>query len=156
ARTTAGGHQVRIRLDNTFAQEAVTIGAVSVALRGEGAGVRGTPVALTFDGPEGISIPAGGQVHSDPVEMLLPPHSDVLVSVHLPGQGRAAPVHYGAADTSYSTHNGGEDQTLDGTGAPFTETLHQWPFLAGIEVMDAPGAIVALGDSITDGTRSTR
>ncbi len=156
ARTTAGGHQVRIRLDNTFAQESVTIGAVSVALRGEGAGVRGAPVALTFDGQEGTTIPAGGQVHSDPVEILLPPHSDVLVSVHLPEQVRAAPVHYGAADTSYSTPSGGGDQTLDDTGTPFTETLHQWPFLAGIEVMDAPGAIVALGDSITDGIRSTR
>src|SRR5699024_12794676 len=50
----------------------------------------------------------------------------------------------------------GVDHTLDATGTPFTETLHQWPFLRGIEVMDAPGAIVALGDSITDGIRSTR
>ena len=156
ARTTTGGHQVRVRLDNTFAQESVTIGAVSLGLRGEGADVRGAPVTLTFDNQRGTSIPAGGQVYSDPVEILLPPHSDVLVSVYLPEQVRAAPVHHGAADTSYSTLSGEGDQTLDPTGAPFTETLHQWPFLTGIEVMDAPGAIVTLGDSITDGTRSTR
>ena len=156
ARTTAGGHRVRVRLANTFAQESVMIGAVSLALRGEGAGVRGAPVELTFDGQRGTRIPAGGEVHSDPVEVLLPPHSDVLVSVYLPEQIRAAPVHHGAADTSYSTLRGGGDRTLDPTGAPFTETLHQWPFLTGIEVRDAPGAIVTLGDSITDGTRSTR
>ncbi|MFL1428592.1 MULTISPECIES: GDSL-type esterase/lipase family protein [unclassified Nocardiopsis] len=155
-RSTAGGHRVRIRLDNTFAAAPVTIGAASVALRGTGAATRGSAVPLTFGGRSDVSIPAGGQVYSDPVDLLLPPQTDALVSLYLPDPVAAAPLHYAAGDTSYLTEPGGGDLTLDTTGAPFTGRLYQWPFLTGIEVMDAPGAIAVFGDSITDGARSTR
>ncbi|MFY7066915.1 GDSL-type esterase/lipase family protein [Nocardiopsis changdeensis] len=155
-RSTTGGHRVRIRLDNTFAAEPVTIGAASVALRGTGAATHGSAVPLTFGGRSDVSIPAGGQVYSDPVDLLLPPQTDALVSLYLPDPVYAAPLHYAAGDTSYLGEPGGGDHTLDTTGAPFTGRLYQWPFLTGIEVMDAPGAIVAFGDSITDGARSTR
>ncbi|MDE3720148.1 SGNH/GDSL hydrolase family protein [Nocardiopsis sp. N85] len=156
-RTTTGGHRVRIRLDNTFAAGPVTIGSASLALRdGGGAGTLGSAVPLTFDGRPDVSIPAGGQVFSDPVDMLLPPQTDVLVGLYLPDPVVAAPVHYAAGDTGYLSEPGGGDQTLDTTGFPFTGRLYQWPFLTGVEVLDGPGAIVTLGDSITDGARSTR
>ncbi len=155
-RSTAGGHRVRIRLDNTFAAEPVTIGAASVALRGTGAATHGSAVPLTFGGRSDVSIPAGGQVYSDPVDLLLPPQTDALVSLYLPDPVYAAPLHYAAGDTSYLGEPGGGDLTLDTTGAPFTGRLYQWPFLTGIEVADGPGAVVAFGDSITDGVRSTR
>lgn len=155
-RTTTGGHLVRIRLDNTFAAHPVTVGAASLALRGTGAATHGAAVPLTFDGRSDSVIPAGGQVFSDPVEILMPPHTDALVSIYLPGQVTAAPVHHASADTSYTSAPGSGDHTLDSTGAPFTGWVDQWPFLTGVEVFDGPGAIVAFGDSITDGTRSTR
>ncbi|MGW9346651.1 GDSL-type esterase/lipase family protein [Nocardiopsis flavescens] len=155
-RSTAGGHRVRIRLDNTFAAGPVTVGAASVALRGTGAATRGSAVPLTFGGRSDVSIPAGGQVYSDPVDLLLPPQTDALVSLYLPDPVYAAPLHYAAGDTGFLGEPGGGDLTLDTTGAPFTGRLYQWPFLTGVEVMDAPGAIVAFGDSITDGARSTR
>ncbi|MBB6121537.1 GDSL-type esterase/lipase family protein [Nocardiopsis algeriensis] len=155
-RTTAGGHRVRIRLENTFAAEPVMIGAASLALRGTGAAPLGEPVPLTFEGRADVSLPAGGQVFSDPVEILLPPRSDVLVSLHLPEPVHAAPVHSAAGDTSYTSEAGSGDRTLDATGAPFTGRLYTWPFLTGVEVLGGPGAVVALGDSITDGAGSTR
>ncbi|WP_436890511.1 GDSL-type esterase/lipase family protein [Nocardiopsis dassonvillei] len=155
-RSTAGGHRVRIRLDNTFASGPVTIGAASLALRGTGAAAHGSAVPLTFGGRSDVSIPAGGQVHSDPVDLLLPPQTDALVSLYLPDPVFAAPLHYAAGDTGYLGEPGAGDLTLDTTGAPFTGRLYQWPFLTGVEVMDAPGAVVAFGDSITDGVRSTR
>lgn len=155
-RTTTGGHVARIRLDNTFATEPVTVGAASLALRGDQAGTRGSALPLTFDGRSDTVIPAGGQVFSDPVEILLPPHADVLVSFHLPELVTAAPVHYAAVDTNYSSEPGSGDQTLDTTGAPYTQSVERWPFLTGVEVAEGPSAIVAFGDSLTDGTRSTR
>nr|WP_159940028.1 MULTISPECIES: GDSL-type esterase/lipase family protein [unclassified Nocardiopsis] len=154
-RTTTGGHRLRIRLENTFAAEPVTVGAASLALRGEGAATRGSAVALTFGGSSGTVIPAGGQVFSDPVEVLAPPQTDALVSLYLPERVTTAPVHYAASDTHYTSARGSGDQTLDTTGEPFTGRIRQWPFLTGVEVLDAPGAVAALGDSITDGTRST-
>ncbi|WP_051049415.1 GDSL-type esterase/lipase family protein [Nocardiopsis kunsanensis] len=156
ARTTTGGSNVRIRLANTFAHESVRIGAASIALRDEGAGVRGATVPLEFGGESETAVPAGGQVFSDPVEITLPPHSDIAVSLYLPEEVSSAPVHYAAVDTNYATVAGGGDRTRDTSGAPFTERLYQWPFLTGVEVMEGPGAIVTLGDSITDGVRTTR
>ena len=155
-RSTVGGHRVRIRLDNTFADRPVRVGAASLALRGEGAATRGSALPLAFGGSSETVIPAGGQVFSDPVEILLPPHTDVLVSLHLPERVTAAPVHYAAVDTNFTTAPGTGDQTLATGGEPFTGRVDQWPFLAGVEVLDGPGAVVAFGDSITDGTRSTR
>ncbi|MEU1898278.1 SGNH/GDSL hydrolase family protein [Nocardiopsis dassonvillei] len=154
-RTTTGGHTVRIRLDNTFAAAPVTVGAASVALRGSGAASRGAAVPLTFEGRSDTVIPAGGQVFSDPVEMLLPPQTDVLVSIHLPEQVTTAPVHYASVDTNYTSAPGSGDLTLDTTGEPFTGRVAQWPFLTAVEVSGGPGAIAAFGDSITDGIRST-
>ncbi|WP_017587428.1 GDSL-type esterase/lipase family protein [Nocardiopsis ganjiahuensis] len=155
-RTTTGGPKARIRLDNTFASRPVAIGAASVALRSEGAATRGAAVPLTFDGAPGAVIPAGGSLVSDPVDILLPPQTELLVSFHLPERVSKAPVHYASVDTNYTSAPGSGDQTLDSTGEPFTGLVDQWPFLTGIEVMDGPGAVVAYGDSITDGLRAGR
>ncbi|MGW5875730.1 GDSL-type esterase/lipase family protein [Nocardiopsis terrae] len=156
ARTTTGGRKARIRFDNTFAARPVALGAASVALRSEGAATRGDAVALTFDGDPEAVIPAGGRLISDPVDILLPPQTEVLVSIHLPERVTAAPIHYASVDTNYTSVPGSGDQTLDGTGQPFTGVVEQWPFLTGIEVLDGPGTVVAYGDSITDGIGSGR
>ncbi|NYH54244.1 lysophospholipase L1-like esterase [Nocardiopsis arvandica] len=155
-RTTTGGANVRIRLDNTFADAPVTVGAASLAPRDTGAAVRGSAVPLTFGGRSATVIPAGGQVFSDPAGISVPPQTNVLVSVYLPERVATAPVHYASVDTNYTSAPGSGDHTLDTTGEPFTGRIDQWPFLTGVEVLDGPGAIVALGDSITDGVRSTR
>ncbi|WP_223830499.1 GDSL-type esterase/lipase family protein [Nocardiopsis quinghaiensis] len=155
-RTTTGGSNVRIRLDNTFAASPVTVGAASLAPRGTGAATDGSAVPLTFDGRSGTVIPAGGQVFSDPAGISVPPQTNVLVSVHLPGRVATAPVHYASVDTNYTSEPGSGDHTLDTTGEPFTGRVDQWPFLTGVEVLDGPGAIVAFGDSVTDGVGSTR
>ena len=155
-RSTTGGHKVRIRLDNTFASRPVTIGAASIALRDTGPATHGAAVPLTFDGAPGAVIPAGGRLVSDPVDLLLPPQTEALVSFHLPERVRAAPIHYAAVDTNFTSAPGSGDRTLDRTGEPFTGVVDQWPFLTGVEVLDGPGAVVVFGDSITDGVRSTK
>ncbi|MCY9782793.1 GDSL-type esterase/lipase family protein [Nocardiopsis sp. EMB25] len=155
-RTSTGGTGARIRLDNTFADRAVTIGAASLALRGTGAGTEGAAVPLTFDGDSRAVIPAGGQLFSDPVAIGLPADTELLVSMYLPGHVRSAPVHYAAVDTGFTSAPGTGDRTLDTSGAPFTGFVTQWPFLTGVEVLGAPGAVVTVGDSITDGVGATR
>lgn len=160
-RTTTGGYKARIRLDNTFASRPVAIGAASIALRDgdastHGAATRGAAVPLTFDGAPGAAIPAGGTLVSDPVDILLPPQTQLLVSFHLPERVTAAPMHYASVDTNYTSVPGSGDQTMDGTGEPFTGLVDRWPFLTGIEISDGPGAVVTYGDSITDGLRSRR
>ncbi|TSB32612.1 SGNH/GDSL hydrolase family protein [Streptomyces benahoarensis] len=152
----AGGQRVRVRFTNTFAAAPVTLGAASVAVRRGGATADGTPRRLTFrHGQRGVRVPAGAEAVSDPLGFPVPAGRDLLVSVHLPGTVTAAPVHQEAAQTSYLSAAGAGDRTADAGGGAFPETLTTWPFLTGVDVAGGPGSVVTLGDSITDGVRST-
>ncbi|WP_030252710.1 SGNH/GDSL hydrolase family protein [Streptomyces violens] len=152
----AGGRQARVRLENTFAATPVDIGAASVAVQGSGAATKGKPVPLTFGGQRGTRIPAGAQAFSDPVDFAVPADTNLLVSFHLAGPVGAAPVHKEAIQRSYVSATGSGDRTGDAGGAAYTGTLTTWPFLSGVDVTGGPGSIVALGDSITDGVKSTQ
>lgn len=151
--TSAGGPRVRARFDNTFAATPVRIGGATVAVRAAGAAARKAPVRLSFGGARGVEIPAGAQAYSDPLAFTVPAGSDLLVSFHLPGPVTAAPVHRRAHQRSYLSEPG--DHTADDSAAPFTSTLTSWPLLTGVDVGGGPGSVVLLGDSITDGDRST-
>jgi lysophospholipase L1-like esterase len=160
--TSAGGSRVRIRLSNEMGSTPLRIGAAHIALRAAAAGADSgadiqatTDRVLTFSGNAGITIPPGAPVLSDPVELNVPALSDLAVSLYLPGTASATTLHGSASQTSYVSLPG------DFTGAatlPTQRTIRSWPFLTAVDVgggTGADGAIVALGDSITDGTRGT-
>ncbi|MCT7357149.1 SGNH/GDSL hydrolase family protein, partial [Streptomyces sp. 15-116A] len=151
--TSVGGPRVRLRFDNTFAAGPVRIGRATVAARAAGAGARGTPVRLTFRGRAGIVVPAGAQAYTDPLAFDVPADADLLVSFHLPGTMRAAPVHARAMQRSYLSGPG--DHTADRSPAAYTTALTDWPLLTGVDVAGGPGSVVVLGNSITDGVGST-
>jgi len=152
----AGGPRARIRIANTFAAAPVDIGAASIAVRGAGAAADRAPVPLTFGkGRLGVRVPAGAEAFSDPVGFTVPAGTDLLVSIHLPGTVTAAPVHQEAAQLSYLSAAGSGDRTADTGGAAYPGTMTFWPFLTGVDVEGGPGSVVALGDSITDGVKST-
>ncbi len=151
--TSAGGPRVRVRFDNTFAAAPVRIGSATVAVQAEGATARRAPVPLAFRGAAGVEIPAGAQAYSDPLGFAVPADANLLVSFHLPGPVAAAPLHRLAQQRSYLSVPG--DHAADGSAAAFTSVLTGWPLLTGLDVGGGPGSVVAFGDSITDGDRST-
>jgi lysophospholipase L1-like esterase len=65
--------------------------------------------------------------------------------------------HSGALVTSYMSPSGSGDLTADDSGAPFKDTTASMFWVKAIDVQSSSssGAIVAFGDSITDGTCST-
>ncbi|NUP20193.1 MAG: SGNH/GDSL hydrolase family protein [Streptomyces sp.] len=151
--TSAGGPRVRLRFDNTFAATPVRIGSATVAVQEAGAAARGKPVAVAFRGAAGVEIPAGAQAYSDPLDFVVPADTNLLVSFHLPRTVPAAPVHRLAQQRSYVSAPG--DHTADGSAAPYGTLLTSWPLLTGVDVGGGPGSVVLLGDSITDGDKST-
>ncbi|WP_443050621.1 SGNH/GDSL hydrolase family protein [Streptomyces sp. NBC_00286] len=151
--TSAGGPRVRIRLDNTFAAAPVRIGSATVAVQGSGASPRSTPVPLSFRGAAGTEIPAGAQAFSDPLGFDVPADANLLVSFHLPGTVSAAPMHSLAVQRSYLSEPG--DHAADAGPDAYTSTISNWPLLTGVDVGGGPGSVVLLGDSITDGEKST-
>jgi lysophospholipase L1-like esterase len=150
-----GGEQFRVRVANYYGTKAIAIGEVHLALRGSGAKLQpGSDRPLTFSGKTALTIPAGGLVVSDPVDLKAPAASDLAISLFLPpGPVIATTLHYSAQQTSYVAAGnicGADDM-------PDSATITSWPYLVGVDVMapTAFGAIVTLGDSITDGSRST-
>ena len=153
--TSVGGNHVRVRLSNVFGTAPLRIGAAHVALRSSGAGiVEGSDRVLTFSGMKDITIAPGAPVLSDPIALDVAALSDLAVSVYLPGPAQASTVHGGAYQTNYVSQPG------DHTGSaalPTARTFGSWPFLTEVEVTPAShgSAIVAFGDSITDGAVTT-
>ena len=152
--TSIGSTMVRVRLSNAYGKHAVDIGAVHVALRAQGSGiVAGSDRALTFSGRTAVSIPPDALVLSDPVKLNVPASGDLAISIFLPKAATGAGIHYSAQQTAYIGHG-------DLTGADSiseASTIASWVFLTGVDVLapESASAVVAFGDSITDGARST-
>ncbi|MFL6451222.1 MAG: SGNH/GDSL hydrolase family protein [Bryobacteraceae bacterium] len=152
--TSAAGRAVRVRLSNAYGREPVTIGAAHIALRqSESTVVAGSDRPLTFGGRTSVFIPTNATVLSDPVEMEIPASSDVAISLFLPKATAGAGIHYLAQQTSYvgSGNLTASPSILDAV------KITSWVFLTGLDVSASPSAatVVAFGDSITDGARST-
>jgi lysophospholipase L1-like esterase len=152
--TSIGGNQLRIRISNELGTTPLRIGEAHVALRQSGSSiVAGSDRPLTFRGKRAITIPPGAPVLSDPVDLDVPALSDLALSLHLPESAvQATTIHGAAFQTSYVSMTG------NFTGAasfPAARTITSWPFLTEVDVK-APGAeaIVALGNSITDGSNT--
>jgi lysophospholipase L1-like esterase len=158
ARVTIPGDSVRIRLDNTFGTEPVTIGRASIGHRVQGAALAaGSNRPLTFDGASEVAIPVGASTWSDPVRLSVLAQQDLAVSLYIPGSNIRPSQHTGAVTTSYRSADGSGDVTSEEGRAPFgsTTTSLWWLKAIDVESVSSPGAIVAFGDSITDGTCST-
>jgi len=152
--TSVGGQQVRVKL-STNGASALLIGAAHIALRDAGdAIVPGSDRTLTFSGNPSITIPPGAQILSDPVNLDVPALGDLAVSIFVPGITGPATWHFAALQTSYISPAG--DFTASAV-MPVDTTTQAWFWLAAVEVTASTqtGAIVCLGDSITDGTAST-
>ena len=155
--TSVGGDRVQVRLTNSFGAQPLTVGSASVAIAQVGAQAEsGTLRALTFGGEPGITIPAGAEALSDPVNMAVEPLQDLLVSVFVPGASGPATNHFDAQQDNFISTPG--DFTKSTSPAPYTTVNTCSYFVDGVSVRPSEhvkGAVVALGDSITDGTFST-
>ena len=155
-RLSVGGTALRLRLSNLFGNGPITIGPVHVALHGTGSAIQpGSDHPVSFAGQNVVTIAAGDSTISEPVEMNVAALQELAVSLYLPGSGGPSTIHASAVATAYLTI------AYDATAAvelPPGQTRGSRFFLTDVEVAgDAPPrAIVAFGDSITDGVLSTR
>jgi lysophospholipase L1-like esterase len=157
--TSVGGTKVRIRLSNRYGKQPLTIGHATVALpfgaNGGPADLKPGSVAdLTFSGQKSVTIPTGGNAVSDGIEFEVPALQDVAISLYFPVATGPATWHLASRETSYF---GKADSTTAASGATLPETRNSWFFLNGLDVWNdnAQGSIAVLGDSITDGFKST-
>jgi len=151
---SVGGVALRVTFSNLFGTETLSIAKAHVAIRNSGSSiVPTTDRILTFNGSTSCSIPVGGFLTSDALPMNVPALADLAVSVYLSTRFSSPTVHPFALETTYILAG---DHTGD---AEFeaSSTITSWALLSNVDVRTAEtkNAVVALGDSITDGFGST-
>jgi lysophospholipase L1-like esterase len=156
-RVSLGGTTLRVRISNAYGTRPLAIGAARVGVRSTGpAVVAGSNRRVTFGGEPTATIAAGSLIVSDPVRLEVAALSDLAVSVYLPGD---LPASFGitgryARQTNYISPPG--DFAADDV-MPVGRLTDDWYFVCGVDVV-APretGAVVAVGDSLTDANIST-
>lgn len=165
-RPTLWGRFVRIRLSNALGPQSVTFADVHVGLhQASSALVPGTNRAVTFSGADSATVPAGGSIWSDPVELDFVVDPDAIelagrklaVSFYVVGRSGPMSWHAKALQTSYLTYPRSISQAHAEQDAAFPLSTNSWFFLDAVEMLMPSNAyaVVAFGDSITDGSLST-
>ncbi len=150
-RLTLGGDTLRVRLSNAFGTAPLTIKAAHVAVSTDLATARIDPAtdrALTFSGRAEVTIPAGADYWSDPVALKVAPLTSLAISLHYAEAPSVQTGHPGSRATSYILPG----DHLAAADLPGAKTADRWLQISSVDVVSAKArAIVALGDSITDG-----
>jgi lysophospholipase L1-like esterase len=152
---TIGGRRIRVRFSNTYGTAPLTLTAAHVAIRKENSSiVPGSDRTLTFGGKPSFTLPPGARAVSDAVDLDVADRADIAVSVYVEGKADLATVHATVPYASFVSQSGNTAAAADMASA---STQRSWYWIDGIDVVAAPevGAIVAFGDSITDGAAST-
>ncbi|MCX7176523.1 MAG: SGNH/GDSL hydrolase family protein [Proteobacteria bacterium] len=150
-RVSVGGSRLQLRFSNETGERPLRIGGASIGLPGENDGIRADSLRrVTFAGQPGIAIPPGAPVFSDPLDLAVALLGEVVVSVFFPDEftpARSENVHK-------ARHAPNGDFVMESV-LQEAQPIAVRPTITGIAVeVDSaysPGAIVCLGDSLTDG-----
>jgi lysophospholipase L1-like esterase len=156
-RVSIGGDRVRVRISNAYGVRPLLVGAAWLGLRDKGPAVMSDSHGkLTFGGAESATVAAGSFLVSDPVAFDLSPLADIAISIYLPGD---LPLSSGitgryARQTNYISPPG---NFASSAVMPVGSITGEWFFVSGVDVLVSSdtGAVVALGDSLTDANIST-
>ena len=156
-KVSLGESELRLRLSNTFGTKAVVVGSVQVGLRDKGPSIKaGSSRTVTFGNSKSVTLWPGAVILSDPVRLDVPALAELATSIYLPDDVPASlPItfHNSARQTNYISRRA---ITHRPSRCRSTRRNSHGHFLTGIDVT-APrevGAVVVLGDSLTDGNIS--
>lgn len=151
------GKQMRLRISNLFATEPLVIESMSVAraASGSSAAIRAeSSRPVLFGGRRSITVAPGAQVTSDIVAFDVAANQPLAVSTFMGRDQKLTAWHRTASQVNYVSTPG--DRTDDASAAAFRTRFTQYAWLTNVAVENASAsAVVAIGDSITDGLRST-
>ena len=160
------GNHFRLRFSNLYGTAPLNLDRVALGIQASGAGlVPGSNRLVTFNGGNtSVSIPAGGRLYSDAVELNVTPDDPLLagrklaVSMYVAGPSGTLSVHNFAFQTSYLAEPGSGDRVakVNGNQAfPYTTTSSFIIDQLDVEAPAATRVLACLGDSLTDGVFST-
>jgi len=152
-----GGDALRIRVSNAFGTAPLLFTSVHIAralTAGSSSAIDpGTDRTVNFNGSPSVVVPAGAEYVSDAVHLEVPALSSLAITMYFTDPPARETGHPGSRAASYYIHG---DQ-VSAASLPGAQSVDHWYEISGVDVL-APadaGAIVALGDSITDGHATT-
>jgi lysophospholipase L1-like esterase len=153
---SVGGTALRVHVSNEFGSFPLHFTSVHIArpLSPASAAIDpATDKALEFAGKQDVTVPAGAEFISDPVEGPVKALSDVAITFHLDSPPSRETGHPGSRATTYYLHG----DLVSAAELPDAKTIEHWYQISGIDVLAGTraAAVVALGDSITDGHAAT-
>jgi lysophospholipase L1-like esterase len=151
-RLSTGGGKIRVRLSNAFGTEPLKLSGVHLALAAAPGSARIDPASdrpLAFSGRPEVTIPAGAEYLSDPIDFPAAPLANLAVTLRFDGAPPAQQTsHPGSRTTSWF----GAGEQLAAAELIGGKSLDRWFQISGVDVLRPAGAsLVTFGDSITDG-----
>ena len=150
------GRALRLRISNRWGTRPLRIGAATLADVAAGAALRpGSLQPVRFDHLRSVVVPPHQAVWSDP--LVRPVHAGRLLALSLYVASAAPPRSWHIVAGQVQFLSGPGDRTADASAAGFGGRLSSYLWLDRVDVEPArpASALVAIGDSITDGMRST-
>jgi len=157
-----GGSTARLTLSNVLGTADLVVARTNLSLPdsyNSAASVPGTRVPVTFAGSPTITIPAGGEVVSDPITFDVRAGTDVQVSSYFSGNAQLTYHSFGTRSGSYVWR--GSDQSESDNPIAATGSYKSVYVASSLDVQPTAGStapagtVVVFGDSITDGEGST-
>jgi lysophospholipase L1-like esterase len=153
---SVGGDQLRVRVSNAFGTEPLHLTAVHVARPVSAAGAAidaASDTQVMFNGSSDVMIPAGAEYLSDAVAFPVAALSSLAISIHFDRPPMGETGHPGSRATSYVARG----DLVSAVSLPDAKTVEHWYQVSGVDVTSPvqAGAVVTLGDSITDGHGAT-
>lgn len=152
---TISGSKARIRLSNLKGDRPVRFESVSLShVLPQSPVLIGERVSLSFGGKSFVIAQPGTEVISDTVDFAIKAQEDLAVSFYVAGESGPITWHAISFGPQYISPAGSGDVTDDMSGLSFLGLSIGWFFISGLDVYNpqSPGALVAIGDSITDGS----
>ena len=149
--TSVGGPRLRVHFANTFGTSPLAITSAHIARSRGGSAIDVTSDRpLTFAGADSVRIAPGDMATSDPLAYDVPVLGNLAVSITIGVAPAEVTGHPGSRTTSFLQAG----RWVSAAELPDAATTDHWYVIAGLDVVAAGAAVVALGNSITDGRGS--
>lgn len=154
---TTDGTQERVHFSNRLGTTPVTIGAarIAVAVNAGPAVDQKRNAALTFNGATSVTLTAGQEIVSDPVNITYEFGEKLAVSMYLQGSFSPLTQHGSDVQTNFQNASGAGNATADDNGTSMSTTMTAWLLLSGVDVYGSyQGTVAIFGSSSVDGHAS--
>ena len=152
---TLSGNAVRVHLSNEYGKTPLVIQELRIARSEGGAAAQANGgIKVTFGGKASVTVSPGGELDSDAIEFEIAAGAPYAISSYMGADQRLAAWHRVSNQVNYVSLPG--NHADDSMSAAFHQRFTQFAWVTALSVeVPSAAAVAAIGDSITDGMRSS-